>query len=443
MPAADAPSEFDLEQAGVRFVLGTTVNTAGMTLAKSVPLRRLSSFLDPGMGAARVWPVFCIDAGIAAAPGIDATGDYRLRLDADGLRDLGGGLAWSPAQLRTQSGADVAADGRGALVRVEAELRDLGLRALVGHELEFVLVDPAGAALPGGWVPYGATGLLDHEELVTDLLAAATHAGLDIQQVHSEYGPHQFELSLAPATPVAAADAVILAKLLVGRVARAHGLRASFSPSPFPGSVGNGAHQHFSLHEGDRALFCGGDGPHGLTVRGGHVIAGVLAGLADAQGLLAGSLLSAARMAPGMWAGAHIGWGLENRETAVRLIAGDTGSANVEVKCVDPSANVYVAGATVLALALAGIQEQRELPAEVTADPSGWTDADRSAAGVGLLAADQGEVLRRLDASTRLRDLLGADLVDASLAVRRHELGTYADHDPADVAACFRLAWSI
>src|SRR5262249_34890343 len=50
----------DLNAAGVRSVIGTTVIPSGMTLAKSVPLARLDSFHRTGMGAAPAWQVFCI-----------------------------------------------------------------------------------------------------------------------------------------------------------------------------------------------------------------------------------------------------------------------------------------------------------------------------------------------------------------------------------------------
>ena len=433
-----------LETAGVHAVLGTTVNAAGLTLAKSVPLQRLEAFHRSGLGAARVWPVFCIDAAIASVPGVDATGDLRLRIDIDALRDIGDGLAWAPADLRTQQGNPVGACTRSLLTDVETRLADAGLTALVGHELEFVLVAPDGAARDGGWVPYGATGLLDQEPFTADLLLAADGAGLHIEQWHSEYGPQQYEFSLAPASPVAAADAVVLAKLLVGRTARRHGMRASFSPKPFHGAVGNGAHQHFSLWRDGRPLIGGGAGPHGLTGSGGAAIGGILRGLAEVQGLLTGSVLSGARLSPGMWSGAHAGWGWENRETAVRLIEGGTpDGSNVEVKCIDPSAGVYAASAAVLALALDGITDGVALPPEVEGDPSGWNDDDRAAAGVSLLSDDLATTLVALDGSGRARRLLGDDIVDATVGVRRHELDAYGDREPEEVADLFRLAWSI
>ncbi len=82
---------------------------------------------------------------------------------------------------------------------------------------------------------------------VRDVTAAATAAGVGIEQFHPEYGVNQFEISLTPRSPVAAADQLVLARIIISRVARDHGMRVSLSPVPFAGSVGSGAHQHFSL----------------------------------------------------------------------------------------------------------------------------------------------------------------------------------------------------
>ncbi len=152
---------------------------------------------------------------------------------------------------------------------IEQRLSAAGLDALVGHELEFVLVGPDGSALPAHlWAQYGLAGVLEFEGFVRDVTAAATASSVAIEQFHPEYGANQFEISLAPQTPVAAADQATLMRIIIGRAARKYGLRVSLSPVPFAGSVGSGAHQHFSLTRGDEPLFSGGPGPGGDDRRG-------------------------------------------------------------------------------------------------------------------------------------------------------------------------------
>ncbi len=436
-----------LEDAGVRLVVGSVVNASGLTLAKGVPVERLRAFCEAGMGAAPVWDVFTLDGGIAFTDAITAVGDRRLRIDPRALRVFAPGRAWAPATIHEQDGTPAGACTRSLLQTVERRLADAGLTALVGHELELVLVQPDGSPLVGSaWTPYGLTGLLDQSELVEDLVTSAAAAGLGLEQVHAEYGRNQFEFSLPPAGPVEAADRVVLAKIVVGTVARRHGFRASFSPVPFAGSVGNGAHQHVSLSRDGVPLFAGGPGPHGLTDEGGAAIGGIVGGLADVQGFLTGSVLSGSRLAPGSWSGAFVGWGRENRETAVRFLAGGPANphgANVEVKIIDPSANVYLASAAVLALALDGVSSGATLPAETAADPSQLSAAERRAAGLQLLSADPRQIIDTLDASALARRLLGDPVVGVTVAVRRLEQATFADVEPAELAERLRLTWSV
>ena len=117
-----------------------------------------------------------------------------------------------------------------------------------------------------------------------------------------------------------------------------------------------------------------------MTPEGESAIAGLVAGLPEAQGVLCGSILSGMRMQPGHWSGAFVCWGTENREAAVRFLVGGRSNphgANVEVKVVDPSANPYFATATILGLALDGIEQKLTLPPETTRRP---VQPDRQAA---------------------------------------------------------------
>jgi glutamine synthetase len=60
-----------------------------------------------------------------------------------------------------------------------------------------------------------------------------------------------------------------------------------------------------------------------------------------------------------------------------------------------------------------------------------------------LLPSTQSQALDALDQSSRLRGILGDQVVDAVLAVRRYEHETYGDLPPDELADKFRLAWSV
>jgi glutamine synthetase len=430
----------DLRAKGVELVAGSVTDPAGVTRAKYVPLRRLGDFQRSGMGVSPSWSVFCVDSGIAFTPTIGVTGDLRIRIDPATARVIDDGIAWAPGDLTDQAGDPAPLCVRSLLARTAQAAADRGLTALVGAELECTMIAPdGGPASTEPWSPYGIRTSLDRSAFLVDLASTAERAGLSVEQIHTEYGHDQLEVSLAPTTPVAAADAVILTRIVLGRAAARHGLRISFAPVPFEGAAGNGAHLHLSLADEQGPLFSGGDGPHGIRRDGGAAIAGVIDALPDLIGVYAGSALSALRLKPGNWAGAAACWGLENREAAVRFIAATPGSphgANAELKLIDPSANPYLAAAAFLGSALRGIDRGLELPAEIPENPS------QSATAPLPLPTGQREAIDAFEKSVIAAELLTPEVIEGLVAVRRYELTTFGDLPPAETTQALRLAWS-
>jgi glutamine synthetase len=419
---------------------GSIVDMGGVSRAKYVPASRVDAFQEIGMGASPSWSVFTVDGSIAFTPELGVVGDLRIRIDAEELRDVGDGVAWAPGDLYHQDGRPSAMCARTVLRRAVADATAAGLSARVGPELECTLLSPEGEHTTGHrWVPYGLRSSLEQTVFLTDLTRAAEAAGLGVEQLHMEYGHDQLEMSLSPTDPVSAADDVVLGRIVIGRAAARHGMRVSFSPVPFAGDAGNGAHLHLSLVSGGEPVFSGGPGPHGLTPTGGSAIAGVLATLPELIGVYAGSTLSARRLVPGNWAGAALCWGLENREAAVRLVESGHGSAhgaNIELKVVDPSANPYLAVAAFLGSARLGAERGLPLPEEVAVDPA------RSGRDLAVLPPHQAEALDALATSAIARELLGLPVVEGLLAVRRHEVASYSGLPLAETAEALRLAWS-
>lgn len=433
----------ELRAAGVEIVMGSVIDFAGVARGKTVPLERLGAFVTAGMGASPTWNVFCIDDSIAFTEKLGVVGDLRLHIDPAALCVVAPGVAWAPGEFTGQDGTASPLNTRGLLRRVGADLAADGYQALVGCELEFALI-PGDGSFEGPWQAYGLGSLLGSAEtdFVRALVAKAAAVGLPLEQVHAEYGRRQVEISLGATDPVRAADNVVLARLLVGRAAEACGLRASFSPlASVEANAANGSHVHFSFTDsGSRPVLSGGDGPHGITEAGGAAIAGVLRRLPEFLGFYAGSVLSSHRLLPGHWSGAHRCWGLENREAAVRFCAATAGNprgASAELKVVDPSANPYLALAAMLWSAHEGVRDGLTLPSEVDRNPSAHGEP------VEILVPEQAAVIEALAASAAAVTFAGPDALEALLAVRRHEVATYAQASAHELAERFRFTWSI
>lgn len=439
-----AASAARLREAGVRTLTGVVSDTGGVIRSKTAPAARLETFARSGMGASQTWPVFAVDNGIAMHEGMGVVGDLRLVADLGRAVVLPNGAGWAPADVCDQDGQRSPYCWRDVLRRQVDGLAALGIEALMGHEMEFTLCGPDGLALGAtdGWPCYGQEVYSRLGAFPAELCEALAAVDIPVEQLHAEYGCGQFEVSLPPRTPVDSADNVLLARTVIGRVARAHGLRASFSPVPFPGFSGNGAHVHVSLVQEDVPLFSGGSGPGGLTGAAGTAIAGLVAHLPESVAVLAGTVVSGERMQPGHWSGAWSAWGVENREAALRLLQARPGNphgANLEIKCVDGGANPWLSAGLILGLMRHGLQNNLPVPEPVCTDPAGIPATTRQELGIRALPH---EPLRRIELFTGsevVKQILGEPLHRAAVAVREHEVRLYTEDDPHTPT---RFAWS-
>jgi len=236
----------------------------------------------------------------------------------------------------------------------------------------------------------------------------------------------------------------VLTRLVVIRTAARHGLTVSFAPLTIPGSIGNGCHIHFSAAADGQNVFAGGDGRYGMTHAGEAMIGGVVAHLQEAAGLFTPSVISYARLVPGLWAGAYACWGLENREAAMRMVTGSRGSedwaANLEVKCVDLHANPYLLLAGLLATGTAGLEAGTPLPDPVDVDPAALSEETLAGRGIRRLPGSLREALDAFTADSVLGAALGAPLAGAIRAVRESELELFDGASPEEIAAASRWA---
>ena len=434
-----------LRTAAVDAVAVGWVDNAGLARVKAVPVGGLEHAAAWGIGAAPCFDVFLVDDSITESPRTGGpVGDLRLYPDLDRLVPLAAqpGWAWAPADRYTQEGAAHPGCQRLFARRMESAARERGLTLLAGIETEWVaaLAGPPDEEpqYPTHGPAYGLQRLTDLSDYLRDVLRALEQQGLTVLQIHPEYAPGQFEVSVAAEGPVAAADTAVLVRHTVRAVSARHGLRVSFAPAvEAGGGLGNGAHLHLSLWRDGRNLGHGGPGPHGLTAEAEAFLAGVLTALPELLVLGTPSPAGYLRLVPSRWAGAYQCWGLENREAALRLVTGSDGeqasAANAEIKCFDATANPYLVVGAVIAAGLAGIDRELRLPPETAADPARLAQDT-----VRRLPTDLAEAIAAYEKSVMLREALGETLYEAVLAVRRAERELFAGRSDEELIAATR-----
>ncbi len=421
----------------------TYVDHAGAGRIKVVPTDGLATAARSGVGFSPVIDAFVSDGSIDAASPLDnPDGDLRMVPDLDQLVVLRDpeGWAWAPGDRFHQDGAVYANCQRTfARAQVAAGL-ERGISALMAFEVEWMVGRDEDDFQPAfGGTGYGLSRFLDAAEYVRDVLDSLVAAGVRVEQIHPEYGPAQFEVSVGAQDPVSAADTCVLVKLVIAAVTSRHRLRASFAPAVVSDNVGNGGHVHASFWQDGRNLLGGGTGRHGLTSAGESIMASLLASLPELLAIGAPSPSSYLRLQPSRWAGAYQVWGNQNREAAIRFVSAspaNPGAANVELKCFDLSANPYLLAGAVMAVALHGAGRQDSLPDEVTGDPAvpGHPQAGRAVRLPGSLS----EAVTALEASDVLRTAAGEELVSTFAVSRRAELTLSDGKKDADVIGHYR-----
>ncbi|GII05094.1 glutamine synthetase family protein [Planobispora takensis] len=427
---------------GVDGVAVTWVDTSGVTRVKAVPTARLEQAAAWGVGASPVFDAFLLDDSIVSGRYAGGpVGDLRLYPDLGRLTRLAAapGWAWAPADRYDQEGRPHPLDARGLARREADRLAGDGYAVRAAFEIEWcVSLGTGDDFVPACRGPaYGMTRLTELAGYLREVLTALAAQGVAVEQLHPEYAAGQYEVSVAAADPVGAADLAVLVRETVRAVTARHGMRATFAPKVLAGGVGNGGHVHLSLWRDGMSLMSGGPGPYGLTGDGEGFAAGILERLPALLAVGAPAVASYLRLVPSHWAGAFACWGRENREAALRLVTGSEGerdrAANIEVKCVDLAANPYLLVAALLAAGRTGVAAGSRLPDPVETDPAAMDEETRRKRGIAALPGTLTEAVAAFEDDRVLGEALGPEMADTVVAVRRGELALFDGAEPDDI----------
>jgi glutamine synthetase len=347
------------------------------------------------------------------------------------------------ARIVELDGRPWACDPRQALAEAVDALAAHGLRMVASFEQEFALAGPAMAARRQP-APFSLEAHRRAEPFGSALVRILEAEGLSPETWLPEYGPGQYEVTLAPADPLVAADRAILVRALVRDLAAAHGFEPTFVPLRTPDAVGNGVHVHMSLWDDeDRPVTL--DATGSLTQVAGSFAAGLLAHAPAIVGWTAPSVISSLRLVPHRWSSAAAFVGRQNREAMVRICPAPTlgdadllAAANLEFRACDASANPWLALAVLIRAGVDGIERQLPAPPVIEGELDGIDASERDRLGIRPLPRDQEAALAAIEADPTAAAWFAPELVATHLAIRRTEASLLADASPEE--RCRRYA---
>lgn len=367
---------------GVRFVTAAWIDILGRSRGKSHPVEFLPEL---AAGFARYTP-----RGINGIGEMDPVEEEVTAIpDLDTLTILPWDkrFAWAASDMWSDKGEPFSLCPRSILKRQIQRAADLGYRCTLGIEPEFYIYRPENLSsvgfgdltVTGAIEPspaYDVETLYDVSEFLDEVVATMKQIGLVAFAIGAEGGINQFEIDFFYKDLLVMADRVTLFRLMIHQVAKKYGLAVSFMPKPFATLWGSGAHFNmglYSLAEAERSILRIGDSDiHGESEwsKESKYFAGGILNHARALTAITNPLVNSykrltPRLADGSvsWAPIKIAYGPNNRSCMIRM---PENRPAIEVRNPDASANVYLAGAFLLAAGLDGIEKETDPGPEMT-----------------------------------------------------------------------------
>ncbi|GAA4691626.1 glutamine synthetase family protein [Nocardioides nanhaiensis] len=317
-------------------------------------------------------------------------------------------------------------DPRTILKTQLARCREQGWEALAGTELEFISFDTTyEQAWSSGYrdlvpsnqynIDYSILGTTRVEPLLRAIRNHMYAAGLDVEGAKGECNLGQHEIGFLYAEALTSADNHAVYKNAAKEIAAQQGKAITFM-AKYDQREGSSCHIHLSLRGTDGSLVFWDEEKGERSALYDHFVAGVLATAADFTLLYAPNINSYKRYADGSFAPTTIGWGLDNRTCAVRLV-GRGPSARMENRLPGADVNPYLALAAMIAGGLHGIEQELPLEDELVGNAYA---SDHPHVPRTLAAARE-----RFATSEVVRSALGGDVVDHYVNMADVELAAY------------------
>jgi len=379
-----------------------------------------------------VFPAFTPGGGVGMAE-LEGAADILMVPDRATFRVLpwAPDTGWVLCDLRFQDGRPVPYDSRAVLRKALEKLGDYEF--IAGLEVEFHVfritqpnLRPSDAGQPGTPpdVELLTTGYQYLTEQRYDLIDPVVQLlregleklGLPLRSFEVEFGPSQFEFTLAPLPGLAAADAMVLLRSAVKQIARRHGYHATFMCRPkLPNVMSSGWHLHQSLTKGGRNAFTAER--EDLSDIGKQYLAGLLEHARAACAFSTPTINGYKRYRPYSLAPDRLIWGKENRGALLRVIGAPGSSATrIENRIGEPAANPYLYFASQIHSGLDGIATRATPPA--AADTPYEAKAE-------FLPRTLSEALEALRSDKVLRAGIGETFVDYYVRLKEAEVARY------------------
>lgn len=263
------------------------------------------------------------------------------------------------------------------------------------------------------------------EECRRDIVNVLIQMGFEIEAAHHEVARGQHEIDFRYEDALKTADNIATFRWVVRKVAKDHGLHATFMPKPVYGINGSGMHVHQSLFKGDKNCFYDESARYQLSDIALYYTGGILKHARSFSAVTNPTVNSYKRLVPGYEAPINVAWSEKNRSPLVRVPGKRGKSTRIEVRMPDPASNPYLSLAVMLRAGLEGIE--LKIPAGEPVNRNIFTMSKREKQRLGIkeLPANLSEAVDLLEKDPLMKEALGEHIFAHFVEAKRAEWAEY------------------
>jgi len=417
-----------LDKDDVRFVNLQFSDLFGMVKSLTIPAKNFDTAVEHG-----AW----FDGSSVAGFAKIHESDMYLKPDLSTysvipwLRSEHGNTARFICDIYDPDGTPFAGDPRHILKKTIEEARAMGFEYFTGPEMEFFLFRKENGVLKP--LPHDKGGYFDFTSdqayhVRREMNQALQAFGINVEASHHEVASGQHEIDFRYDHALKAADSASTLRVVLKAIAQKHDLHATFMAKPIAGINGSGMHINQSLFKDGKNAFYDASDNFGLSDTAHSFIAGQLSHVPALSGILSPTVNSYKRLVPGYEAPVYIAWARRNRSSLVRIPRishGRPNSTRVELRCPDPTCNIYLAFAVILKSGLDGIKRGLTPPQPVEENLFHMGEERMKERGIRTLPGSLGDALLEMQADPIVKETLGEGPFNRYIEHKRKEWDSF------------------
>lgn len=320
-------------------------------------------------------------------------------------------------------------DPRHQLKQVIEEAKEMNYKLFAGPEPEFFVFEKENGSPTttphdsGGYFDFAPKDLAS--DLRRDITLALEKMGFEIEASHHEVAGGQHEIDFRYEDALKTADNIATFRTVVRAIAELNNLHATFMPKPISGINGSGMHTHMSLFQDKGNVFYNPDDQYNLSEEAYHFIGGLLKHAPALTAVCNPTINSYKRLVPGYEAPVYIAWSKINRSALIRVPGATGKSTRLELRSPDPTANPYLALATMFKAGLDGIKNEINPKDPVQEDIYDFTEEKREKHGIETLPESLYEAIQELKKDEVIKEALGPHITEKFIQAKESEWKEY------------------